>query len=144
MAEIILERPIHTGARPHLVDLRRHVPGFQAYMALYLGFIALPIVAGADKFTHYLADWTVYLAPVVANNIGVPAEMFMRGVGLIEIAAGLLVALWPRWGSVVVGAWLLCIIGNLLLVPGFYDVALRDFGLFLGAYALRRLSLQYE
>jgi uncharacterized membrane protein YphA (DoxX/SURF4 family) len=96
------------------------------------------VLAGVDKFTNLLVDWTQYLAPFVANMV--PASTFMAIVGVVEIIAGLLVFFKPRIGAYVVAAWLLGIIGNLLLIPGYYDVALRDFGLFLGAVALARLS----
>jgi len=85
-----------------------------------------------------MVDWSIYLAPFVDNII--PANIFMPIVGVVEIIAGLLVFFKPRIGAYVVAAWLLGIIINLLLVPGFFDVALRDFGLFLGALALARLS----
>jgi hypothetical protein len=130
------------GVRPKLTVARTAEPGYQAYSTLWLGYTALPIVAGADKFAHHLTDWTMYLAPSVASIVGNPAA-FMKFVGVVEISAGLLVAARPRWGAVVVGLWLMGIVVNLLLVPGFFDVALRDFGLALGAFALARLSLQY-
>ena|SRR5438445_9630505 len=112
----------------------------QAYLILYAGFIALPIIAGVDKFLHVLADWDMYLAPVVTNVLPVADHTFMLAVGVIEIIAGLLVAFQPRIGAYVVALWLWGIIVNLLLIPGFYDVALRDFGLSLGVLALAKLS----
>lgn len=116
-------------------------PALQAYRILHIAFTIAPIVAGVDKFTNLLVDWTQYLAPVVANII--PATTFMMVVGVVEIVAGILVFVRPRIGAYVVAAWLLGIIGNLLMVPGYYDVALRDFGLFLGAIALARLSAAF-
>jgi len=118
-------------------------PAYQAYLVLYAGFSALPILAGLDKFFHLLVDWDMYLAPVVTRLVPVEAHTFMLAIGVIEIAAGLLVALLPRVGAWVVALWLWGIIVNLLLVPGFYDIALRDFGLSLGALALARLSREF-
>jgi hypothetical protein len=115
-------------------------PAYQAYKLLHIGFIVAPIVAGADKFFHFLVNWDQYLAPFVTRLIGGQAHAFMLAVGVIEIAAGLLVAFKPRIGGYVVAAWLWGIILNLLLIPGYLDVALRDFGLSLGALALARLS----
>jgi uncharacterized membrane protein YphA (DoxX/SURF4 family) len=120
-------------------------PVYQAYQILHVGFTVAPIVAGLDKFFGLLVDWDRYLAPVVNSAIGGHGHAFMLVVGVIEIIAGIGVALWPRIFSYVVAAWLLGIIGNLLLFPPshpfpHYDVALRDFGLFLGALALARLS----
>jgi hypothetical protein len=114
---------------------------FKAYQTLYFGFIALPIIAGADKFFDFITTWSIYLSPVVSGMVD--AQMFMRAVGVIEIAAGLLVAFRPKIGAFVVAAWLGGIIVNLLSYPGFYDVALRDFGLALGALALGFLAKEY-
>src|SRR5688572_18055743 len=124
-------------------------PAYQAYQILHVGFTVAPIVAGLDKFFHLLVDWDNYLAPVVNSALGGHAHAFMLVVGVIEIVAGIGVALWPRIFSYVVAAWLLGIIGNLLLFPPshpfpHYDVALRDFGLFLGALALGRLSAHFS
>jgi uncharacterized membrane protein YphA (DoxX/SURF4 family) len=118
-------------------------PAYQAYLILYAGFIALPVLAGLDKFLHLLVKWDQYLAPLVTQILPVTAHTFMLVVGVIEIAAGILVAIQPRIGAYVVALWLWGIILNLLLVPGFYDVALRDFGLSLGALALARLSREF-
>jgi len=118
-------------------------PAYQAYVVLYTGFVALPIVAGLDKFFHLLVNWDQYLAPVVTQVLPVTAHQFMLVVGVIEIIAGLLVAFKPQLGAYVVALWLWGIIVNLLLVPGFYDIALRDFGLSLGALALARLSHEF-
>lgn len=119
-------------------------PAYQAYLVLYAGFVALPVVAGLDKFFHLLASWDQYLAPMVTQIVPISAHTFMLVVGVIEIAAGLLVAFWPRIGAYVVALWLWGIILNLLLIPGFYDIALRDFGLSLGALALARLSQEFS
>jgi hypothetical protein len=115
-------------------------PAHQAYQLLYAAFVVAPIVAGADKFFHFLVNWNIYLAPQVAAIV--PTQTFMMLVGAIEIAAGLLVAVRPRIGAYVVAAWFAGIIVNLFMLGSYYDVALRDFGLMLGALALGRLSEQ--
>lgn len=119
-------------------------PAYQAFLILHAGFVALPILAGLDKFFHLLVNWDQYLAPVVTRLIPVSGHTFMLVVGVIEVAAGVLVAVRPRIGAYVVALWLWGIIVNLLLIPGFYDVALRDFGLSLGALALARLSQEFK
>ncbi len=113
----------------------------QAYQILKFGFTVAPILAGADKFTNFLTQWTQYVAPFVGNIIA--PSLLMHIVGVVEIAAGILVAVKPRIGAYVVSAWLVLIIVNLLLIPGYYDIALRDLGLALGALALGRLSEEY-
>lgn len=112
----------------------------QAYVLLRTVFSVAPIVFGLDKFTNLLTDWTNYLAPVATSVVPVPEQTFMYGVGIIEVIAGVLVALRPRTGSLVVAAWLLGIIANLLVLGNYFDVALRDFGLLVGALALNRLA----
>lgn len=99
-----------------------------------------PVLFGLDKFFNVLTDWTVYLAPVATAAVPVSAQVFMYGVGAVEVLAGVLVALQPRIGSLVVATWLLGIIVNLLILGSFYDVALRDFGLLVGALAMNRLA----
>jgi hypothetical protein len=116
----------------------------QAYTILKFGFTVAPIIAGLDKFSNVLVDWTQYLTPLVPMWTGIDPAVFMMVVGVIEIAAGILVAVKPKVGALVVAAWLWGIIINLLLVPGFYDVALRDLGLSLGALALARLAVAKE
>jgi uncharacterized membrane protein YphA (DoxX/SURF4 family) len=115
-------------------------PEAQAYHLLHVGFVLAPIVAGLDKFVGLLTDWTQYLAPVFPGLLGVSRQTFMYGVGVVEVVAGLLVALKPRYAAYVVAAWLLGIILNLLILGSFFDVALRDLGLVLGALALARLA----
>jgi uncharacterized membrane protein YphA (DoxX/SURF4 family) len=120
-------------------------PVYQAYLILRFGFIVAPIVAGLDKFLHLLVNWDSYVAPFLNDILGGHAHAFMLVVGVIEIVAGIGVALKPKIFSYVVAAWLLGIIVNLLLIPPsnplpHYDVALRDLGLCLGALALGRLS----
>ena len=117
-------------------------PSYTAYKILHLGFIVLPIVAGLDKFFHILVNWDMYLAPRIAALSPIGGHSLMSVVGVIEMIAGLLVAVKPAIGSYVVAAWLWGIIVNLLLVPGYYDIALRDFGLSLGALALGRLAMK--
>jgi uncharacterized membrane protein YphA (DoxX/SURF4 family) len=119
-------------------------PSRQAFQILRLGFTVAPIVAGLDKFFHLLVNWDQYLPPVVNNALGGHGHQFMFVVGVIEIIAGLGVALKPRIFAYVVSAWLLLIVVNLLLIPGYFDVALRDFGLSLGALALARLSQEFD
>jgi len=119
-------------------------PAYQAYRVLHLGFIVAPILAGVDKFFDWMVPWTKYLARPIESLLPVSGQTFMYGVGVIEIAAGLLVAVMPRVGAWVVAAWLGGIIVNLLLPPGYYDIALRDFGLMLGAIALGLLAREYN
>ena len=121
-----------------------HQPAYQAYRILHAGFTVAPILAGADKFLNLLSHWDQYLTPLVPRITGIPAHTFMMIVGAIEIVAGIGVALKPRIFAYVVSAWLLGIVLNLFLIPGYFDVALRDFGLSLGALALARLSMTYE
>lgn len=131
-------------ARRDPITAGAHSPAYQAYQILHWGFVALPIITGLDKFTAVLTSWDKYLAPVVAKLLPTSPHSSMMIVGVIEIAAGLLVAVKPRIGAYVVAAWLAGIIGNLLLFGAYLDVALRDFGLCLGALALGRLSLDFD
>jgi len=119
-------------------------PAYQAYQILHIGFVVAPLLAGLDKFFHVLVNWDMYLSPTVARLSPIGGHGFMLAVGVIEIIAALIVALKPRIGAYVVAAWLWGIIINLLMIPNFYDVALRDFGLSLGALALGRLSQEYS
>jgi hypothetical protein len=119
-------------------------PAYQAYRILHVGFAALPILAGLDKFLHLLVNWDQYLAPLATRVLPVSGHSFMLFVGVVEIAAGVLVAARPRIGAYVVALWLWGIIINLLFLPGYYDIALRDFGLSLGALALARLSQEFD
>jgi len=118
-------------------------PAFLAYRLLYIGFVVLPIAAGLDKFAQMLAVWEQYLAPAVVRVLPVTPHHFMLAVGVLEMIAGVIVAFKPRIGAFVVAAWLCGIIANLLLAGGFYDVALRDLGLALGAVALGLLSREF-
>ena len=117
---------------------------YQAYQILRTGFTVAPIVAGLDKFFHLLVNWDQYLPPSLNNLSGGHGHQLMLAVGVIEIVAGLGVAFKPRLFAYVVSAWLLLIVINLLMIPGYFDVALRDFGLSLGALALARLSSEFD
>ena len=125
-------------------SVRVQSPTYQAYQILHIAFVVAPIIAGADKFVQFLTNWDMYLAPVVSSTLGIAPHTFMMGVGVVEVIAGLLVAFAPRIGGIVVGLWLCGIIGNLLLMGSYFDVALRDLGLALGAVALARLSVEYS
>lgn len=114
---------------------------WQAFVLLRTVFTVAPILFGLDKFTNILTDWTVYLAPQATAVVPLPPQTFMSVVGVVEIIAGVAVAVRPKFGSLLVAAWLAGIIINLLLLGSFYDVALRDFGLLVGALALNRLSI---
>ena len=119
-------------------------PHYQAFALLRVGFTVLPIVFGLDKFFDVLVDWPTYLAPLINDLAPGTAQGFMYFVGVTEIVAGVLVALKPRYAAYVVAAWLGGIIVNLLSHSGFYDVALRDFGLLLAALVLARLASVYD
>jgi hypothetical protein len=105
--------------------------------------VVAPLVAGIDKFFHFLVNWDIYLSPLVTQILPISSHTFMLAVGVIEIAAALLVAFMPMLGGLVVGVWLCGIIVNLLTIPAYFDVALRDFGLALSAFALSRLAAEY-
>jgi len=117
-----------------------HAPATQAFKILHFGFTVAPLLAGLDKFTHLLCNWDQYLAPTVARLLPFSGHTFMQLVGVIEIVAALVVWFRPRFGGYLVAAWLWGIIVNLLLIPGYFDVALRDLGLSLVALALARLA----
>jgi hypothetical protein len=135
-------------ARPMPIPEAEHIEvvnySHQAYVILLCAFIIAPIVAGADKFFHFLVDWNQYLAPIIPRLTGIDARLFMMFVGVVEIIAGIIVAITPRFGGLLVAAWLWGIIVNLFLIPGYYDIALRDFVLSLGAIALARLSAEFS
>lgn len=118
-------------------------PAFQAFWLLRIGFIVAPIAFGLDKFAHVLVNWDEYLAPELTDLFNAQAHTLMYGVGTIEIVAGLVVALRPRFGGYLVAAWLAGIITNLLLMADHYDIALRDFGLLLAALTLARLATAF-
>ena len=116
---------------------------YQAYQILRFAFTVAPIVAGLDKFLHLLVNWDQYLPPFVNRMVGGHGHELMLVAGVIEIVAGIGVAVKPKVFAYVVTAWLILIIANLLMIPGYFDVALRDLGLALGALALARLSQEY-
>jgi hypothetical protein len=124
------------------VDLRD--PATQAFALLRMGFVVAPILFGIDKFFDWLVDWQRYLAPEFNDLIPGNAHQAMLMVGVIEIIAGLVVAVRPKFGGYLVAAWLGAIIVNLLVLGDYYDVALRDFGLLLAALALARLATAAE
>ncbi|HEX5596185.1 MAG TPA: hypothetical protein VFX61_09255 [Micromonosporaceae bacterium] len=115
-------------------------PAHQAYLALRLAFTVAPIAFGLDKFANLMTEWPAYLAPWIDAIVPGTAQQAMYAVGVVEVVAGIVVALRPRIGGWLVAAWLAGIILNLLTIPGFFDVALRDFGLLIAAVALARLA----
>src|SRR3954453_12844824 len=122
-------------------DTLRRDPAAQAFLLLRIAFTVAPILFGLDKFAHVLTDdWTRYLAPQFNSIIPGNASDAMHLVGIVEVVAGLVVAVTPRFGGVLVAGWLAGIIVSLLLVGGYGDIALRDFGLLLSALTLSRLS----
>jgi len=120
-------------------------PAFQGYMLMRVGFVVAPILFGLDKFFNWMVDWPTYLAPWLNRLLPGTAQQFIYVVAAVEIIAGLLVLISPKWGSLIVAVWLAGIIVNLLTAnaPQYYDIALRDFGLFLGALTLNRLATAF-
>jgi uncharacterized membrane protein YphA (DoxX/SURF4 family) len=125
-------------------DKLRDDSAYQAFLLLRIAFTVAPILFGLDKFFNVMVDWETYLAPWINDIIPGSASTAMHLVGVIEIVAGVFVALKPRYGAYVVAAWLAGIIINLLTYSGYYDIALRDFGLMLGALTLARLARVYD
>ena len=119
-------------------------PAYQAFWLLRVAFTIAPIVFGLDKFANVLVNWERYLAPWIRDLSPLSATGTMHVVGVIEIVAGLAVAIKPRYGAYLVAAWLGGIVVNLLSYSGYYDIALRDFGLMLGALTLGRLASLYD
>src|SRR3954452_6782836 len=126
------------------IPLAQRDAGHDAFLMLRVAFSVAPILFGLDKFFNVLTDWPQYLAGWVDDLMPGSAQDFMYAVGAIEIVAGVLVAVRPRYGAPLVAAWLAGIIFTLLTGPGYYDIALRDFGLMLGALTLFRLALVYD
>jgi hypothetical protein len=118
-------------------------PARQAFLLLRTVFTVAPIVFGLDKFANVLTDWPTYLAPWIDGIVPGTPQQAMYAVGVVEVVAGVVVAVIPRFGGWLVAAWLFGIIVNLLTFPGFYDIALRDFGLLVAAVALARLATVY-
>jgi hypothetical protein len=135
----ITNSPTHAHV-PSVADHRLHDPAFQAFTLLRIGFTAAPILFGLDKFLNWMVDWPLYLAPRFNDVIPGNAHQAMLAIGVIEVIAGLAVAVRPRFGGYLVAAWLTGIIVNLLVLADHYDVALRDFGLLLAALTLARLA----
>ena len=136
--------PSSTNGAGSTADRIKDDPAYQAFWLLRIGFAVLPIVFGLDKFFDVLVNWEMYLAPWMNDIIPGTAAEAMYAVGVVEILAGIAVALKPRYAAYVVAAWLGGIILSLLTVSGYYDVALRDFGLLLGALTLARLASKYD
>ena len=134
----------HTPARPQRLERLRDDPAYQAFWLLRIGFTAAPILFGLDKFANVMVNWEQYLAPWIREVSPLSATHTMYVVGAIEIVAGLAVAIKPRYAAYVVAAWLAGIIIDLLSYSGWYDIALRDFGLLLGALTLARLASVYD
>lgn len=131
-------RPIE---RPELVPAPAPVaPVRAAFQILRVAFAALPLLAGLDKFFNVLTRWPDYLAPGIPDLLGVAPQAVMHAVGVLEILAGLMVVFRPGAGGWLVAVWLWAIVANLLILPGHYDVVLRDLALSLGAIALARLA----
>ncbi|MFE9694549.1 hypothetical protein [Micromonospora sp. NPDC005806] len=124
--------------------LRALDPSRQAFLLLRTVFTVAPILFGLDKFTNLLVDWPRYLAPLVNDVVPGTGQQAMYAVGAVEILAGVIVAVRPRYGAPLVAAWLAGIIVNLLLIGDYYDIALRDFGLFIAALALFRLATAHD
>lgn len=143
MATVTTSRAQSATPSVGVVDARPDNPAYQAFWLLRLGFTAAPILFGLDKFAHVLVNWDRFLAPWIDRIVPGTAHEAMYAVGAIEVLAGLIVAFAPRFGGYLVAAWLAGIIVNLLTFPGFYDIALRDFGLLLGALTLARLATAF-
>ena len=131
-------RDVATGPR---ASVFRRDASWQAFTMLRTVFTIAPIVFGLDKFFNLLVDWPIYLTPNVTDVLLLTDQQFMYVVGVIEVIAGICVLVVPRYGSLLVAFWLAGIIVNLVMLGGFYDVALRDFGLLVAALALWRLSI---
>ncbi len=144
MSTVSLTAPAHDHASGDALSRVRSDPGYQAFWLLRIAFTVAPILFGADKFANALVNWEKYLAPWIRHASPLSATHTMYVVGVIEIIAGVAVALKPRYAAYIVVAWLGGIIVNLLSYSGYYDVALRDFGLMLGALTLARLASKYD
>ena len=119
-------------------------PRYQAFTLLRLAFTVAPIAFGLDKFWNQMVYWPQYLAPWINDLMPGSGQDFMYFVGAVEILAGIVVLLKPRYGAYLVAAWLAGIVVNLFSYPGWYDIAVRDFGLMLGALTLARLASVYD
>jgi hypothetical protein len=135
---------VDRGGAPTTTERRLDNPTFQAFTLLRIGFTVAPVLFGLDKFLDWLVDWRIYLAPEIDDILPGNAHQAMLAVGVVEILAGLVVAVRPKFGGYLVAAWLAGIITNLLLQADFYDIALRDFGLLLAALTLARLATAFD
>ncbi|MGE0795252.1 MAG: hypothetical protein AB7H92_09445 [Microbacteriaceae bacterium] len=140
MSTLTADRAVNVGTAERRLDN----PAFQAFTLLRVGFTVAPILFGLDKFLDWLVDWRIYLAPEINDLVPGNAHQALLAIGVIEIIAGLVVAVRPKFGGYLVAAWLAGIITNLLLQADFYDVALRDFGLLLAALTLARLATAFD
>lgn len=136
--------PASAGADSAGVHADWHDPRYQAFALLRIAFTVAPIAFGLDKFFNVMVEWPLYLAPWINDIAPGSGQDFMYFVGAVEIVAGVAVALKPRYGAYLVAAWLAGIVINLLTASGFYDIALRDFGLMLAALTLARLASVYD
>jgi uncharacterized membrane protein YphA (DoxX/SURF4 family) len=136
--------PREASVSPSFGERLKGDPAYQAFVIMRVAFTVAPILFGLDKFFNVMVDWEQYLAPWINDIIPGSASTAMHLVGVVEIIAGVFVAVKPRYGAYVVAAWLGGIIINLLTYSGYYDVALRDFGLMLGALTLARLASVYD
>jgi uncharacterized membrane protein YphA (DoxX/SURF4 family) len=143
-ATATIPRPGHAGLSQTFGEKVKGDPGYQAFLLLRIAFTVAPIAFGLDKFFNVLVDWEVYLAPWINDIVPGSASTAMYLVGIVEILAGIAVALKPRYGAYIVAAWLAGIVINLLTYSGYYDIALRDFGLMLAALTLARLASKYD
>lgn len=135
----------HEPSRLHRVLVRiKDDPAYGAFVTLRVGFTVVPIVMGIDKFFNNLVDWERYLAHWIDNISPLSAVHTMHVVGVIEIVAGVLVALKPRYFAYLVAAWLGGIVINLLTYSGYYDIAIRDAALMVAAVTLGRLASKFD
>ena len=143
MSTATLDPTARAPLSPTLSDRLRD-PAYQAFLLLRIGFTVAPILFGIDKFFNWSVDWTTYLAPWIDDIVPGSAQDFMYFVGVTEIIAGIAVLVKPRYGAYIVAGWLAGIVVNLLTYSGYYDIALRDFGLMLAALTLARLASVYD
>lgn len=144
MAQTTSAVPVHRTDTTLTTNEALKTPARQAFELLHWGFVAAPVLAGGDKFLHLMTNWDNYLSPTFARLSPLSPHGTMQAVGVIEMVAGLLVAAKPKIGGWVVAAWLGGIILDLALLGHAWDIALRDFGLMLGAIALARLAVAHE
>lgn len=145
MSSITLHRPVASvGGVTASIRAHRREPAYQAYLLLRTAFTLLPLGMGIDKYFNGMVDWPMYLAGWIHNILPGTPQQVMYGVGGVEILAGVLIALKPRYAAYVVAAWLAGIVINLFSYPGFYDIAVRDSMLMVAALALGRLASRYD